>query len=201
MTDSATLVDGVDEAASEDQAPQDPGNTEKVRVDRRGRTRRLIAHWRLMVLTVLLASSVALTIVLYVTQHRADTATDPAATSAVVRAASEGTAAVLSYKPDTLTQDLATAKSHLTGEFLTYYGKFSDEILMPAARERAVSTKASAVRAAAAEMHPDSAKVLVFVDQTTTSQDRPDAAQSASSVVVSMTKTDGKWLISAFEPV
>jgi Mce-associated membrane protein len=50
-------------------------------------------------------------------------------------------------------------------------------------------------------MHPDQAKVLVFVNQTTTSSDRNEPSQSASSVVVTLNKIDGKWLISAFDPV
>jgi len=41
----------------------------------------------------------------------------------------------------------------------------------------------------------------VFVNQTTTSRERPDASQSASSVMVSLTKVDGRWLISAFDPI
>ena len=41
--------------------------------------------------------------------------------SAAVDAARDGTVAMLSYKPDTLDQDFAAAKSHLTGDFLNYY--------------------------------------------------------------------------------
>lgn len=147
------------------------------------------------------AASLGSAVVLYVTQYRTDVQTDDTAASSAVRAASEGTVALLTYKPDTVDTDLSAAKTHLTGEFLKYYGTFSDEVLLPAARERAVTTEASVVRAAEAEIHPDTAKVLVFVNQTTTSRERPDPAQSASSVMVSLTKVDGRWLISAFDPI
>ena len=50
-------------------------------------------------------------------------------------------------------------------------------------------------------MHPDQAKVLVFVNQTTTSSDRAEPTQAASSVIVTLNHVDGKWLISAFDPV
>ena len=50
-------------------------------------------------------------------------------------------------------------------------------------------------------MHPDQAKALVFVNQTTTSSDRAEPSQAASSVIVTMDKVNGKWLISAFDPV
>jgi Mce-associated membrane protein len=158
-------------------------------------------HWRLILTAVVAVASVGLAAGLYLTQYRTDVQTDDAAASAAVRAASDGTVALLSYQPDSVDTDLAAAKAHLTGEFLTYYGKFSDEILLPAAKERAVSTEASVVRAADAEIHPDTAKVLLFVNQTTTSRERPDAAQTASSVMVSLAKVDGRWLISAFDPL
>ncbi|WP_234789224.1 twin-arginine translocation pathway signal [Mycolicibacterium monacense] len=159
------------------------------------------ARWRLILTVLIAAASVGLAVVLYVTQYRTDVQTDGAAASAAVRAASEGTVALLSYQPDSVDTDLTAAKTHLTGEFLTYYGKFSDEILLPAARERAVRSEAAVVRAAEAEIHPDTAKVLVYVNQTTTSRERPDASQTASSVMVSLTKVGERWLISAFDPI
>ncbi|KUI25128.1 twin-arginine translocation pathway signal [Mycobacterium sp. IS-1742] len=161
----------------------------------------LRVRWGLM-LTVLAAAAFAgLAVVLYLTQYRTDVRTDDAAASAAIRAASVGTVALLSYQPDSVDTDLAAAENHLTGGFLDYYGRFSDEILLPAAKQRAVSTEASVVRAAEAEIHPDTAKVLLFVNQTTTSRERPDPAQTASSVMVSLTKVDGRWLISAFDPI
>jgi Mce-associated membrane protein len=51
------------------------------------------------------------------------------------------------------------------------------------------------------ELHPDSAVVLVYVDQATTSKDRPDPALAASTVLVSMTRVNGNWLITKFDPV
>jgi Mce-associated membrane protein len=57
------------------------------------------------------------------------------------------------------------------------------------------------VRAAVSEIHPDSAIVLLFINQVTTSKENPDGAFAASSVKVSMKKIDGRWLISAFDPV
>lgn len=165
------------------------------------RTDLLPGRWRLILIVAVAVASVGLAVGLYLTQYRTDVQTDDAAASAAVRAASDGTVALLSYQPDSVDTDLAAAKTHLTGEFLTYYGKFSDEILLPAAKERSVSTEASVVRAAEAEIHPDTAKVLVFVNQTTTSRERPDASQTASSVMVSLAKVDGRWLISAFDPI
>ena len=119
----------------------------------------------------------------------------------VAGAARDGTVALLSYAPETLDKDLANAKSHLTGEFLKYYSQFTDQIVAPAARQKGVKTEATVARAAVSELHADSAVVLVFVNQVTTSKDRPDPALATSSVVVKLTNTDGRWLISEFNPV
>ncbi|BBY61660.1 hypothetical protein [Mycolicibacterium sarraceniae] len=119
----------------------------------------------------------------------------------VAGAARDGTVALLSYAPETLDKDLANAKSHLTGEFLKYYSQFTDQIVAPAAKQKGVKTEATVARAAVSELHADSAVVLVFVNQVTTSKDRPDPALATSSVVVKLTNIDGHWLISEFNPV
>ena len=41
----------------------------------------------------------------------------------------------------------------------------------------------------------------MFINQTTTSKENPDGAFAASSVKVGLTKVDGNWLISSFDPV
>jgi Mce-associated membrane protein len=153
-----------------------------------------------VVLVLLLLLSGALVAWLYVDQYRPDTQTDAAAHS-VVDAARDGTVALLSYKPDTLNQDLAAAKSHLTGDFLNKYDQFTRQIVTPAAKEKALTTTAQVVGAAASEVQPNSAVVLLFVNQATTSKDRPDPAMTSSSVLVSLTKVHGAWLISNFQPI
>ena len=138
---------------------------------------------------------------LYFTQFRPDTQTDDAVAQSVVNAARDGTVALLSYKPDTLNRDFAAARSHLTGDFLNYYDQFTKEVVTPAAQSKAVATTAQVVGAAASELHPNSAVVLVFVNQVTTSKERPDPAMASSSVLVSLTKVHGDWLITKFDPV
>ena len=138
---------------------------------------------------------------LYFNQLRPDTQTDDAVAQSAVNAARDGTVALLSYKPDTLNQDFAAAKSHLTGDFLNYYDQFTKQVVTPAAQTKAVTTTAQVVGAAASELHPNSAVVLIFVNQVTTSKERPDPAMAASSVLVSLTKVHGNWLITKFDPV
>ena len=158
-------------------------------------------HWFLTATAVLLLASAVLAAVLYLGQYRADQEMTFADGQEAAAAATASTVALLSYKPDTLAADLAAARSNLTGEFLEYYSKFSEEIAGPAAEQKGIITSASVVRSAVADLQPDRASILLFVNQMTTSRERPEPAQAASSVLVGMSKIDGRWLISSFDPV
>ena len=152
-----------------------------------------------LILLLLISGGVATW--LYLERYQPNRRTDPSVARAVVSAASDGTVALLSYSPESLDKDFATAKSHLSGDFLSYYNQFTEQIVAPAAKEKSLKTTAHVVGAAVSELHPNSAVVLVYVDQSTTSKDRPDPSESASSVLVSMTRVNGNWLITKFDPV
>lgn len=158
-------------------------------------------RWPAAVLAALLVASAGGAAAVYWWIYRPDQQTNAAAQQRVTDAARDGTVALLSYAPETLDKDLANAKSHLTGEFLKYYSDFTDKIVAPAARQKGVKTEATVARAAVSEMQPERAVVLVFVNQVTTSKDRPDPALATSSVLVTMVNQDGRWLISEFNPV
>jgi len=158
-------------------------------------------RWLPALLAALLIASAGAAGGVYWWIYRPDQQTNAAAQQQATNAARDGTVALLSYAPDTLDKDLANAKSHLTGEFLKYYSDFTDKIVAPAAKQKGVKTEATVARAAVSEMHPDRAVVLVFVNQVTTSKDRPDPALATSSVMVTMVKQDSRWLISEFNPV
>ena len=158
-------------------------------------------RWAAILPVLLLVASAALAAWLYLSTFRPDQQTDDAAAKVAIQAASQDTVALLSYAPESLDQDFATAKSHLTGDFLSYYTKFTEQIVAPAAKQKAVKTSASVTRSAVSELRPDSAVVLLFVNQSTTSKENPDGAFVASSVKVGMKKVDGAWLISTFDPV
>ena len=162
---------------------------------------RLRAEPWMVLLTLAVLVSVATATTLAIRQYQPDRETGVDAARAAVAAASEGTVALLSYGPNTLDRDFASAKGHLTGDFLTYYSQFTQQIVAPAAKQKSVETTAAVVRAAVSDLKPDSAVVLVFINQTTTSADKPDPAMAASSVRVSLTKVDDDWRISSFDPV
>jgi Mce-associated membrane protein len=195
-------------------------NTEKVDVDDAEQTVAELDHeapaaeetaqskprrsWSLVglaVLAVALLGSAGVALWLYFSEYRPDQQTNAAAEKVVLDAAKNGTVSLLSYAPESFESDFATAKSHLTGDFLSYYTQFTDQIVTPAVQQKSVKTTASVVRAAVSELHPDSAVVLVFVNQNTTSKENPDGAFAVSSVKVELKKVDGAWLISSFNPV
>lgn len=154
-----------------------------------------------VILVLLLLLSAGAAAWMYFARYQPNQRTDPAVARAVVNAASEGTVALLSYSPESLEKDFATAKSHLSGDFLSYYTQFTDQIVAPAAKEKSLKTTAHVMGTGVQELHPDSAVVLVYVDQSTTSKDRPDPTLAASTVLVSMTRVTGNWLITKFDPV
>jgi Mce-associated membrane protein len=181
-------------ADATDEVPADPELTP-------GRRQTLTKLWFPLALAVALIASAALAGWLYFAQYRVDQQTGPAASATVLKAANDGTVALLSYAPDSLDRDFTAAKSHLTGDFLSYYTQFTQEIVAPAAKQKSVKTAASVVRSAVSEIHPDSAVALVFVNQATTSAENPNGSFSASAVKVGLSKIDGNWLISSFDPV
>ncbi|MCK0517368.1 hypothetical protein [Williamsia sp. DF01-3] len=121
--------------------------------------------------------------------------------SDVGRVAADGAVAILSYKHDSIDQDLQRAQSLLTGEFADYYKDFTAEVVSPAAKEKKVDTQATIAGTAVESAEADHAVALVFVNQSTTTIDNVSPTLSASSVRVELKKVDGKWLIEKFDPV
>ncbi|WP_174183599.1 twin-arginine translocation pathway signal [Nocardia barduliensis] len=156
--------------------------------------------YELVLLAVLVVAAVATAACLFFLQYRPDSRTE-GDTAAALDTASRGTVALLSYAPETIDHDLGAAKSFLTGDFLAYYSQFTQQVVAPAAKQKSVRTAATVVRAAVSELRPDEAVVLVFINQTTTSAEKPDPALAASSVRVTLRKADDAWRISAFDPV
>ena len=158
-------------------------------------------RWAVVLPVALLAASAVACASVYWFLFRPDQLTNDAAQQQVVAAAREGTEAVLTYSSENLDKSLADAKSHLTGGFLDQYSKFTDDVVRPAVTTKGVKTEAHVARAAVSEMHQGSAQVLVFVNQVTTSKDRPAPALATSTVMVTMVKSGGQWLISEFTPI
>ncbi|HTI76725.1 MAG TPA: hypothetical protein VL634_17125 [Mycobacterium sp.] len=200
-TETVTATDESVDESTDDTATEPEPQPEKGDGILRRSARAVAGRIGAIVLVVALLASAGAAAWLYFDQYRPDRQTNDAAASVALDAAKAGTVAMLSYSPESLDKDFANAKSHLTGDFLSYYTQFTQQIVTPAAKQKAVKTSAAVVRAAVSELHPDSAVVLVFINQNTTSKENPDGAFAASAVKVGMKKINGAWLISSFDPV
>jgi Mce-associated membrane protein len=117
-----------------------------------------------------------------------------------VRAATDSTAAILSYRPETVDKELAAAADRLTGGFRQQYTQLVSDVVAPGSKQQHISAVAKVPAAASVSANGKRAVVLVFVDQTTTiGNDAP--TQTTSSVRVTLEKVHGRWLISQFDPV
>jgi Mce-associated membrane protein len=117
-----------------------------------------------------------------------------------VRAATDSTIALLSYKPDTVEKDLDAARSRLTGSFLNAYTSLTHDVVIPGAKQKQISATATVPAAASTSATENHAVVLLFVNQSVIiGQDAPTS--TASSVRVTLDKVGGRWLISQFDPV
>ncbi len=123
-----------------------------------------------------------------------------AARSESVRAATDATIALLSYKPDTVEKDLDIARGRLTGQFLDAYTSLTHDVVIPGAKQKQISAQATVPAASSISAGANRAEVLLFVNQTVViGQDAP--TNTASSVRVTLNKVGGRWLISQFDPV
>jgi Mce-associated membrane protein len=117
-----------------------------------------------------------------------------------VQAASDGAIAMLSYHPDTVEKDLTAARGRLTGSFQDSYTALIRDVVIPGAKQKQVAAAATVPAAASVAADQKRAVVLIFVDQAiTVGNDSPTS--TSSTVRVSLDKIDGRWLISAFDPI
>lgn len=115
-------------------------------------------------------------------------------------AARDATVAMLSYRADTVEQDLMAARDRLTGGFVDSYTELVNTVVIPGAKEKGVSAEARVAAATPVTASTDHAVTLLFVNQTVTvGSDAP--TESASSVRVTLEKVGQRWLVSDFEPV
>lgn len=117
-----------------------------------------------------------------------------------VQAASESTAKILSYSPDTVDRELQAARDRLTGTFRDAYTQLTHDVVIPGSKEKKISAVATVPAAASISASPNRAVVMVFVNQSiTVGNDAPST--TASTVRVTMDRRDNHWLISDFTPI
>jgi Mce-associated membrane protein len=162
---------------------------------RRIKWARLAAFWVLPVLVLLLAAGVA-----FVKWQDASGRMAEVAGIESVAAARDSTAALLSYKPDSVEKELTAARDRLTGQFKDSYTQLIHDVVIPGSKKDHVAAAATVPAAGSVSATPSYAVVLVFVDQTLTiGTDAP--TETSSTVRVTLDKVGSHWLISSFDPV
>ena len=117
-----------------------------------------------------------------------------------VRAARDGTVALLSYTPANVDKQLMAARDLLTGDFRNAYTGLTNDVVIPGAKQQQITAVATVPAASSVSATANHAVVLVFVNQTTTVGSSAPSAL-ASTVRVTLDKVNGRWLISQFDPV
>jgi Mce-associated membrane protein len=117
-----------------------------------------------------------------------------------VQAAMESTIAMLSYRPETAEKDLIAARDRLTGKFRDDYTKLINDLVIPGAKQKQISSAATVPAAASVSATVNRAVVLVFVNQTIVIGKDPPS-DTASCVRLTLDKAGDRWLISQFDPI
>lgn len=153
-----------------------------------------------LLILILAIIAVVLTSVQFLV-HRGEVRTLESARESVAGVASDAAVAVLSYRAETVDQDLESASTRLTGDFLDSFTSLADQIIAPTARDKKITMQATSVGSAIASVTSQRAEVLVYVNQIVTMADNPTPSQSASAVRVGMVDIDGAWLVDSFTPL
>jgi len=181
---------------TDETADQTAHDTGRIKIWRRPRWSRVIGYGLLPAVAVLLAGAAGFL------KWQDASVRDNAGAEATeaTKAATGGTIALLSYRPDSVEKDLDAARNRLTGPFLSAYTKLTHDVVIPGSKQKQISAVATVPAAATKSATAGHAVVLLFVDQTViVGKDAPTS--TASSVRVTLDKVDGRWLISQFDPV
>lgn len=156
---------------------------------------RVFAFVVLPVLALLLGAAAA-----YLKWEDAKVRDSDLARAATMQVAKDSTIRLLSYQPDTVEQELTSARDLLTGNFRDSYTQLTNDVVIPGAKEKKIAALANVPAVASISATPSRAVALVFVNQTVTvGNDAPTSTNS--SVKVTLDKVGDRWLISEFDPV
>lgn len=121
-----------------------------------------------------------------------------AAKSAALVTADDYVKALLSYSYKTFDDDEAEGARLTTGSFGDQYDKTMGLVRADALKTRTV-VKADVVATSVIDAQAEQVRALLFVNQTTTGQQTKQPRLDLNRVVVTMTKTDTGWRISALD--
>lgn len=130
-----------------------------------------------------------------------DSAAREAARSDALAAAPALVESVLSYNAPTVDTDLDRAAQATIGDFHDSFTDYATKTVAPQSKEKGISTRARVVDTGFLSGTGDHARLLVFVDQITTSTAQPAPASTTSRVEVGLDLVNGQWRIAELTPV
>jgi Mce-associated membrane protein len=199
-TDITAEADAAEEAGApttaeaELEGDQDPDG-EPARAQRRIDWSRVLPYGVLPALALVLALVAG-----FLKWQDASVRTAQAARADSLAAAKDSTVALLSYKSETVEQDLGAVQNRLTGAFKQAYTQLANDVVIPGAKQRHISSTATVPDGAPVSATYNHAVALLFVNQTAV-VDKDPPASTGSSVRVTLDKVAGRWLVSGFDPI
>jgi Mce-associated membrane protein len=139
--------------------------------------------------------ALVLTATLLALRARGADRTETARTEAVA-AAESAAGDVLSYDYRHLDRDFTRAHRQLTGGFADDYRRTTEKVVRPTAEQVHAVVKAEVVASSVVRAAQNRVVVLLFVNQTTTSNRLNAPKVDRNRVRMTMTRVDGNWLVS-----
>lgn len=118
-------------------------------------------------------------------------------TDAAVAAARTSLTRMLSFDYRTVDASSRTVGALLTGSFRTQFEKTMSTDIAPLAKQHRSVVTASVAEIGVRSASADTVRVQAFVDQSRTTDASPTPAVDQNRVLATLTKVDGRWLVSA----
>jgi Mce-associated membrane protein len=119
---------------------------------------------------------------------------DDVATTEVIGDVSTALGKVFTYKPDDVATTGQVAARELSGTALAQYRRIFGQVERQAPAQRATLTT-RVVRAGVVALTGDTARLLVFLDQTATRAGKPAGTPAAAQLLVTAHRDHGHWSI------
>lgn len=125
-------------------------------------------------------------------------ATNEAGDAAVSAAKADATD-ILSYDYRSLDSNFSQGVAATTGGFRTQYKQTTSQLVRPQAIKQKVIVQAAVMNAGLISATDDNAVVLLFVDRVTSKAGQSKPTFNQDRVRMTMTKVNGKWLVSKLD--
>lgn len=155
------------------------------------------SRWVVMVLAVCLVAVLAACLLAAVTTR--SERSDVTAGDAALAAATSSGATILSYDYRHLDADFAHAAALTTGSFRTDYQATTAKAVQQLATQTQAVVVAKVVAGGVVSSSADRVTVLLFVNQTTTSNRLTSAKTDLNRVQMTMTRSGSHWLVSGLK--